>query len=224
MDSGVKVVGGPSTDDEGMTGPATAAATASAPGAGGWLPTDPRSRTRMIGISIVALLGVIGTAVFGVLWAGAGSGSGSGQLDPAVLATARTFLTDLTNFSAKSVDADFAAITSMATGAFAGQADKFFNSSIRSALETALAESRGQIRDLFVQSDSGGQAVIYGVIDQTYVNNKITTPQSDVLRVLVNLQQVGSTWKISDVTVLEGATPGSTGTASGSAGSAVPGQ
>jgi hypothetical protein len=223
MDSGVKVVGGPSTEDEGTPGHA---ATTSGPDKHGWLPADPQSRSRMIGISAVALLGIIGTVVFGVLWAGSGSGSGSGsaQADPAVIASARTFLTDLTNFSAKSVDADFAAISSMATGAFAGQANKFFNSSIRSALETALAESRGQIRDLFVQSDSGGQAVVYAVIDQVYVNNKITTPQSDVLRVLVNLQQVGSVWKISNVTVLEGATPGSAGTPSGSAGSAVPGQ
>jgi hypothetical protein len=31
-------------------------------------------------------------------------------------------------------------------------------------------------------------------------------------------------WKISDVTVLEGATPGSVGSASGSSGSNVPGQ
>jgi phospholipid/cholesterol/gamma-HCH transport system substrate-binding protein len=55
-------------------------------------------------------------------------------------------------------------------------------------------------------------------------NNKITTPQSDVLRVVVDLAKVGSVWKIADVTVLEGATPASTGSASGSAGSTVPGQ
>jgi hypothetical protein len=62
------------------------------------------------------------------------------------------------------------------------------------------------------------------VVDQLYVNSKISTPQSDVLRILVNLQLVGSTWKISNVTVLEGATPASAGSSSGSAGSTVPGQ
>jgi hypothetical protein len=48
--------------------------------------------------------------------------------------------------------------------------------------------------------------------------------QSDVVRLLADLQQVNGVWKISNVTVLEGATPASTGSGSGSAGSSVPGQ
>jgi hypothetical protein len=171
--------------------------------------------------SVLAVLGLAGTAVFGVLWATA---STSSSQDPAMTSAARSFLTDLTNFNAKTIDADFNSITSMATGTFSGQASKFFNSSIRTELQSALAESRGQIRNLYTQSDNGSQAAVYGVIDQVYVNNKISTPQSDVLRVVVNLQQVQGSWKIADVTVLEGATPASTGTASGSAGSTVPGQ
>ena len=106
----------------------------------------------------------------------------------------------------------------MATGAFATQAQQFFNSSIRKALEEALAESRGQIRYLAVQSENqgAGTASVYAVVDQTYVNNKITSPQADVVRLVADLQQVDGVWKISDVTVLEGATPASTGSASGS--------
>ena len=91
-------------------------------------------------------------------------------------------------------------------------------------MESALAESRGQVRSLYVQTDNGTSASVYAVVDQIYVNNKISTPQSDVLRILVNLAKVGPSWKISDVTVLEGATPASTGTGSGSAGSSVTGQ
>ena len=114
----------------------------------------------------------------------------------------------------------------MATGAFATQAQQFFNASIRKALEQALAESRGQIRYLAVQSENqgAGTASVYAVVDQTYVNNKITSPQADVVRLVADLKQVDGVWKISDVTVLEGATPASTGSASGSAGSNVPGQ
>ena len=48
------------------------------------------------------------------------------------------------------------AVSSMATGPFAAQAQKFFNSSIRQDLQKALASSRGQIRALDVQSDAGG--------------------------------------------------------------------
>jgi hypothetical protein len=183
---------------------------------------SPRPRRGLvIGVSALAVLGLIGTLVFALLWAGA---SGSGGSDPAMVGAARSFLTDLTNFDAKSVDADFSSINAMATGTFSSQATKFFNSSIRSELESALAESRGQIRSLYVQTDNGTSASVYAVVDQVYVNNKISTPQSDVLRILVNLAKVGPSWKISDVTVLEGATPASTGTGSGSAGSSVPGQ
>jgi ABC-type transporter MlaC component len=191
---------------------------------------SPRSRSRaersrskglVRATSVLAVLGLVGTAVFGVLWATA---STSSPQDPTMTSAARSFLTDLTNFDAKTIDADFNSITSMATGTFSGQATKFFNSSIRTELQNALAESRGQIRNLYTQSDNGSQAAVYGVIDQVYVNNKISTPQSDVLRVVVNLQKVRGNWKISDVTVLEGATPASAGSASGSAGSTVPGQ
>jgi hypothetical protein len=114
----------------------------------------------------------------------------------------------------------------MATGNFSTQATQFFNSAIRTQLEKALAESRGQVRALYVQSENDAQttASVYAVIDQVYVNNKITTPQSDVVRLIVDLTKVGASWKISNVSVLEGATPASTGSASGSAGSSVPGQ
>ncbi len=228
MSTGDKVVGAPARDDgpsPDEVDPAEATEPAGPPG--GRAARGRRARTQAeprrgltMGVTVVAVLGMAGTLIFGLLWAGS---SGSSQ-PAAVVSSARSFLTDLTNFNAKSIDADFGSITAMATGTFSGQATKFFNSSIRTELEGALAESRGEIRDIYVQSDNGTQASVYAVVDQVYVNNKITTPQADVLRVLINLQQVGSAWKISDVTVLEGATPASTGSASGSAGSSVPGQ
>ncbi len=191
---------------------------------GGSQPGPSRKTLAIVGV--VAALGLLGTLIFGVLYAT----KSSGQIqDPAVLTASRTFLTDFFNFNAKTVDSDFNAITNMATGQFSSQATQFFNSNIRKALESALAESRGQIRYLEVQSEGNppGTASIYAVIDQTYVNNKISTPQTDVVRLTAELQQVGGVWKISSVTVLEGATPASASTGnsgSGSAGSNVPGQ
>ena len=221
-DSGVKVVGATSPDQAQPTG----GGRPPRPGRrrpGGRDRTAPSRRTLRL-VSLLAVLGLAGTLVFGVLYASTGS-SGPVQ-DPAVLGASRTFLTDFFNFNAKTVDADFDAVTAMATGAFSNQAKQFFNTSIRKALEQALAESRGQIRSLEVQSENqgAGTASVYAVVDQTYVNNKITSPQADVVRLIADLQQVGGVWKISDVTVLEGATPASAGSASGSAGSTVPGQ
>jgi hypothetical protein len=228
-DDGVRVVG--ATSDDTATTPsdppgsaavvsAGAAPRRSAPRRSGGDHPVPRRAFRVM--TLVAAVGLVGTLVFGVLFA-TRSGGGPTQ-DPAVISASRAFLTDFFNFNAKTVDADFTAVTNMATGPFATQAKQFFNTSIRQALEKALAESRGQTRALYVQSETGNAATLYAVVDQTYVNNKITTPQADVVRLVINLANVGGTWKISDVTVLEGATPGSAGSPSGSTGSSVPGQ
>jgi hypothetical protein len=223
-ESGVKVVGAPSTDDVAPTAkePKPKPKKANAARAGGHRTPSPRA-FRLV--SVVAVIGVIGTLVFGVLYTTKSSSGGTTQ-DPAVVSASRAFLTDFFNFNAKTVDSDFDAVDGMATGAFATQAQQFFNASIRKALEEALAESRGQIRYLAVQSATpgAGTASIYAVVDQTYVNNKITSPQADVVRLVADLKQVNGVWKISDVTVLEGATPASASSASGSAGSNVPGQ
>jgi hypothetical protein len=152
-------------------------------------------------VCLIAVAGVAGTVGFGLAWSNSNSQqSGANQAK----ATASTFLIALTNFDAKSIDADFAQITNMATGNFSSQANKFFGSDIRQKLETALATSRGQIRDMYVESYGGGQASVYSVIDQVYANNTSKTPQADVLRVVVNLTQQPAGWKVSNVTVLEG--------------------
>jgi hypothetical protein len=150
---------------------------------------------------VVAVAGLAGTLGFGLAWAGQRSAN-AGQAQ--VRSAATGFLLALTNFDAKSVDRDFTNVTNDATGTFATQADKFFGSSIRQQLESAAASSRGQIRSLYVQSYSGSKASVYAVVDQLYANNKISAPQSDVLRVVVDLAQRPSGWKVSDVTVLEG--------------------
>lgn len=158
-------------------------------------------RVRTVVLAVLAVLGIGGTVGFGLAWSGLHArAAGEAQARTA----ARAFLVDLTNFDAKTVDADFHAITSMATGPFAAQAQRFFNSAIRQELQKALASSRGQIRDLFVQSYGNGQAAVYGVVDQLYVNDKISSPQTDVLRLVVDLAQHGGAWKVADVTVLQG--------------------
>jgi Mce-associated membrane protein len=165
-----------------------------------------KRRAGVVALAIVAVLGVAGTVGFGLAWQGLQSRQvGESQ----ATAAARSFLVDLTNFDAKTVDADFSAVSSMATGPFASQAQRFFNSTIRQDLQKALASSRGQIRSMDVQSYGGGQATVYAVVDQLYVNDKLTSPQTDVLRLVVNMAQVGARWKVADVTVLQGPTLGS---------------
>lgn len=236
MASGVKVVGAPGTPgstelgdtrEAAGTGVQEAEAAAEDPGAVGAAATgEPaglrrkRRRWPTVVLACLAVLGLAGTVGFGLAWAGLQAKT-SGEAEART--AARSFLVDLTNFDAKTVDADFQAITSMATGSFASQAQKFFNSSIRQDLQKALASSRGQVRALYVQSYGTGQATVYGVVDQLYANDKLSSPQTDVLRIVLTMADVSGKWKVADVTVLQGpalssGSSGSSGT-SGTSGS-----
>lgn len=155
-------------------------------------------------VRVVAVVASVAALMFGIAWSNE-SGQ-SGQQSQAT-AAANKFLVALTNFKPATVDRDFSTITSMATGQFAGQAAKFFNSAIRGELARALAQSQGQVRDLYVQNLSGSQASLYAVVDQVYVNSKVSSPQSDVLRLVLNMTDTSSGWKVANVSVLEGPSP-----------------
>src|SRR5439155_22343833 len=119
-------------------------------------------------------------------------------------ATARNFLTALTNFDGKTIDADFNRIVSYGTGTFAQQAEQFYaDKDTRNALRVRQASSRGEIKDLFVQSSANGRVRVYGVIDQTIANNALPTPQSDELRIELGLTRVKGAWRVYDVRVLQ---------------------
>jgi hypothetical protein len=168
----------------------------------------------------LAGLGLVGTLAFGHAWASQRASLGQ---QAQVQTVSRDFLLALTNFDAKNVDADFTRIQGYATGTFASQSNQFFGSTIRTQLEAALASSRGQIRSQYVQSLSGNQASVYSVVDQTYVNNKMTSPSADELQIDTNLTKVGGAWKVAAVTVLNNASgTSSSGTSSGASGSTTP--
>jgi hypothetical protein len=190
-------------------------ATSAKPSASGrrrW-PPRPLGGKGQVVLLCIAVLGIVGTAVFGHAWA-----SLNGQQSQAaqVRSVTNDFLLALTNFDAKNVDADFNKIQQYATGSFASQSNQFFGSTIRSQLEAALASSRGQIRSQFVQSISGNKASVYSVVDQTYINNKMTSPSADELQIQTDLTMTGSGWKVSNVTVLNNSGASGTGSSSSS--------
>lgn len=200
-------------------------------GAGGAKPTRAslRRRTRTVAprragqpawlvpvLAAVSVVSILCAIVFGVKWSDL---SAQNDAQATVQRVSRDFLTALTNFTAKTVDADFRTISTYATGDFAKQSNQFFGSSIRQQLESAQAWSKGQFRYLYVQSLQGDQANVYAEIDQTYANNKVTQPIADSLQVVLGLSKVGGVWKISAVTVLQ--PPSSPSAPTGNAGSAV---
>ena len=160
----------------------------------------PRQRWLTPLLAVVAVLGLVGTVVFASAWSNVKHAQAS---QTAVRQTSRDFLLALTTFDGKSVDADFNRIQGFATGDFASQAQKFFGSDVRQAMQQVQASSRGQIRYLFVEDLRGDTASVYAVVDQTILNNKFTSPEADVLRIELTMQRVRGAWRVSEVTVLQ---------------------
>jgi Mce-associated membrane protein len=154
-------------------------------------------------MAVVAVIGVLGTLVFGGLWV---TDRRADQGEQAMAGTAEEFLLALTNFDAATVDEDFDTIVDLGTGDFHDQADQFFGSDVREALKEVQASSRGEVRDLYVQSFDGDRGRVFAVVDQTIANNRFPQPQADQLRVELTLRHTGGSWLISDVLVLEAPT------------------
>lgn len=213
----------PTDDGSDAESPDPTAATAKPPALGPGKAKAPAAKSRwyaralgrktQIVVVVIAVLGVVGTAVFGHAWA---SLNDQQNQQTQVRSVTNSFLLALTNFDSKSVDADFNKIQQYATGSFATQSNQFFGSTIRSQLEAALASSRGQIRSQFVQSINGNKASVYSVVDQTYVNNKMTSPSADELQIQTDLTLTGSGWKVSNVTVLNNSGAAGNGSTSSS--------
>ena len=172
-------------------------------------------------LAVVALLGVVGTLVFAGLWIGERR---AGQGEAAMEARGEEFLLALTNFDAATVDEDFDRLVDMGTGDFESEADQFFGSDVREALKEVQASSRGEVRELYVQSFSGDRGRVFGVVDQTIANNRFPQPQADQLRVELTLEHTGGEWQVSDVLVLEAPNAASSAaTAAGGTGEAPEG-
>jgi len=161
----------------------------------------PRRSRREALLLLLVLAGFTGTVAFGLAWNGARAHDDGIS---GARATARNFLTALTNFDGKTIDADFDRIISYGTGAFAQQADQFYaDKDTRNALRVRQASSRGEIKDLFVQSSVNGRVRIYSVIDETIANNALPAPRADELRIEIGLTKVKGSWRVYDVRVLQ---------------------
>jgi hypothetical protein len=176
-----------------------------------------RRRWPFLVCAVLIVAGFSGTGYFGSQWLAQRS---SAAETAQVRTTSAEFVTALTNFDPGTVDADFARIQHLATGSFATQARQFFGSSIRQQLQAAGAASRGQVLDLFIEALSGSQATVFAVVDQTYLNSKMTSPTADTLRLELVLSDGSSGWLVSTVTVVQSPAgfPGSAAPSGGTGG------
>jgi Mce-associated membrane protein len=160
----------------------------------------PGRRWLSRGFAVVAVLGLAGTILFASLWSGLRH---QRDTEHSVARVARQFTLVLTNFDAKTVDADFDRIIGYATGDFLDQARATFGADLRKALIERQASSRGQIRFLFTEDVKGDTADVFVVVDQTIANNVLKSPQDDEVRMDIALKKVSGEWRVSELTVLQ---------------------
>lgn len=88
-------------------------------------------------------------------------------------------------------------------GAFAAEVDETFSAERLEAIRANRAESRGQVRTVFVQRLEGDSATAFGVVDETVINSASPEPRTDVLRVELGLIQTTEAWKVDRVEILQ---------------------
>lgn len=145
-------------------------------------------------------LAVAVAVLFAVLWLGA---QGHERRRAQVASAATSFLLALTNFSGDTIEADVAEIRRFAVGDFADQVETFFDPEAVQALREAQARSVGRIRSLFVQSLSGGSAVVFGVVDEAVSNAGQPAPRTEVIRIDVEMIETAEGWRVNRVNILQ---------------------
>ena len=154
---------------------------------------------------VVAGLGVAVALVFAVLWWGERSEDARRE---EASATARAFLTALTNFEAGTIDQDVAEIRSYAVGAFAREVEETFSAERVEAIRANQATSVGRVRTVVVHRLGEDTASAFGVVDETVTNSASTEPRTDVLRVELGLIETSEAWKVDRVEILQSPSAG----------------
>lgn len=152
----------------------------------------------------IAALALAAAAVFAVLWQ---QGEARERERDEVRAAGERFVTALTNFSHETIVEDADRIRSFAVGRFEEEAGVFFGARAIEAIQDAEATSRGNIEALFVESIADDEASIFAVVSESITNSQATEPQTEIVRLHVEMVNVDDTWKVEMVEILQ--SPGS---------------
>ncbi len=162
----------------------------------------------------VAVLGVAGTIGFGYGYLHL---NGQQSDVSAAKKQAQNYIVALTNFDPKGLDNEINKIQSYTTGNFKNSISQFFSNQVRQTLLSRNAASRGQVRAIYPQSNSGGRVSFFAVVDDTIANNQLSAPQSDEIDMTVDMVKTSQGWRVANNTFLQ--SPLFSPTQSGSGGS-----
>lgn len=168
-------------------------------------PAKPPRRWRRLllrWIPWVLSLFLLGAAVtFGLLWFDLKS---EDDRRDEIRSAATDFVNALTNFSYETIEDDALEIRSYATGRFAEEAEVFFGERAIEAIQDAEAISEGDIRSIFIQDiGDSDEASAFAVVSETITNVSAEEPQTDILRMNIDLVLDDGRWKVENVEVLE---------------------
>lgn len=154
----------------------------------------------------IAALALAAAAVFAVLWQ---QGEARERERDQVRDAGERFVAALTNFSHETIVEDADRIRSFAVGRFEDEAGVFFGARAIEAIQEAEATSRGHIESLFVESVTDDEASVFAVVSETITNAQTTEPQTEIVRLHVEMVNVDDSWKVESVEVLQspGAAP-----------------
>jgi hypothetical protein len=161
----------------------------------------------------VAVLGVAGTIGFGI---GYFNLNGQQADVSAAKKQAQNYIIALTNFDPKGLDNQISRIESYATGNFKTSISQFFSNDVRKTLLSRNAASRGQVRAIYPQSNSGGHVTFFAVVDDTIANNQLSAPQSDEIDMTVDMVKTSQGWRVANNTFLQSPSFSPTQSGSGS--------
>lgn len=148
----------------------------------------------------IAALALAAAAVFAVLWQ---QGEAREREREEVRKAGESFVSALVNFSHETIVEDADRIRSFAVGRFEEEAGVFFGARAIEAIQEAEASSRGDIESLFVESVADDQASVFAVVSETITNAQATEPQTEIVRLHVEMVHVDDTWKVESVEVLQ---------------------
>ena len=174
-----------------------AAGAGSVPGRAG-APSRRRWRHRVT--TAVAVLGVAGTIGFGYGYLHL---NGQQSDVSAAKKQAQNYIIALTNFDPKGLDNEINKIESYATGNFKTSISQFFSNDVRKGLLATNAASRGEVRSIYPQSNSGGRISFFAVVDDTIANNKLQAPASDQIDMTVDMVKTSQGWRVANNTFLQ---------------------
>lgn len=157
---------------------------------------------------VLAVFALAAAIVFGILWWGLHSQEAT-RSD--VRATATEASLALTQFSYKNAHTDVAQIQKVATGDFKNQVKQLFSKNTISQIQKVKAVSDSQVESVFVQSVSGDSATAFAVVQETISNKLSRTPQTQTVRLQLDLIHASDGWKVDQVTLFQTPTPSGLG-------------